>query len=164
MNKSPRRKPGAFCFVPQCCAIYSRNRLRCPGKRSAQNQVQNAASHLVFSVQPGKTPPWAPVARPAASIRSIRSSANRATPPPPFTTRRNIFRRPSWPRLRCVDAISLVRPILPTPRFPRPPCNIRSRTKVRPLWLINSKPSRTVARLRTTWITTRPGLMPATPK
>ena len=46
-----------------------------PGIASGERSAQNQASPLVFS---GKTPPCAPVARPAASIRSTRSAARRS--------------------------------------------------------------------------------------
>src|ERR1019366_2702311 len=48
MSKGPRRRPGAFCFVPQCCAIGSRNRLRRAGK--GPPKIRSKIRHpLLFS-------------------------------------------------------------------------------------------------------------------
>ncbi len=73
MSKSPRRRPGAFCFVPQCCAIGSRNRLRRPGK--GPPKIRSKAASLLFSPSTRKSASRTPVARTAASIRSTRSPA-----------------------------------------------------------------------------------------
>jgi len=55
MSKSPRAQAGGFLF--RTAMLHNRFPESPPtsGERSAQNQVQNPASPLVFSVQPGKT-------------------------------------------------------------------------------------------------------------
>src|ERR1700722_20926509 len=48
MSKGARGRPGAFCFVPRCCAIGSRNPPRRPGKGPPQirSKIRNP---LLFS-------------------------------------------------------------------------------------------------------------------